>query len=58
VAKAGRTFKMAIGPGLNQFRDNLLERWPEIRYTEAKGRAVASGSSKTAARQRMASSPT
>jgi hypothetical protein len=34
VAKAGRTFKMAIGPGLNQFRDNLLERWPEIRYIE------------------------
>ncbi|MGA8456092.1 MAG: hypothetical protein WB800_11870, partial [Streptosporangiaceae bacterium] len=34
VAKAGRTFKMAIGPGLNQFRDNLLERWPEIRHIE------------------------
>ena len=34
VAKAGRTFKMAIGPGLNQFRDNLLERWPDIRYIE------------------------
>jgi hypothetical protein len=34
VAKAGRTFKMAIGPGLNQFRDNLRERWPEIRYIE------------------------
>ena len=25
---------MAVGPGLNQFRDNLLERWPEIRYFE------------------------
>ena len=34
VAKAARTFKMAIGPGLNQFRDHLLERWPEIRYIE------------------------
>ncbi|HYB16319.1 MAG TPA: hypothetical protein VEF71_12720 [Streptosporangiaceae bacterium] len=34
VAKAGRTFKLAVGPGLNEFRDNLLERWPEIRYIE------------------------
>ena len=34
VAKYARTFKMAIGPGLNQFRDHLLERWPEIRYLE------------------------
>jgi hypothetical protein len=34
VAKAARTFKMAIGPGLNQFRDDLMERWPEIRYIE------------------------
>jgi hypothetical protein len=34
LAKAGRTFKLAVGPGLNQFRDNLLERWPEIRYIE------------------------
>jgi len=34
AAKAARTFKMAVGPGLNQFRDNLLERWPEIRYIE------------------------
>ena len=34
AAKAGRTFKLAVGPGLNQFRDNLLERWPEIRYIE------------------------
>ena len=34
VAKAGRTFKLAIGPGLNQFRDGLLERWPQIRYIE------------------------
>ena len=33
VAKAARTFKMAVGPALNQFRDNL-ERWPEIRYIE------------------------
>jgi hypothetical protein len=31
AAKAVRTFKMAVGPGLNQFRDDLLERWPEIR---------------------------
>jgi hypothetical protein len=34
VAKAARTFKLAIAPGLNQFRDSLLERWPEIRYIE------------------------
>jgi Arc/MetJ-type ribon-helix-helix transcriptional regulator len=34
VAKHARTFKMAIGPALNQFRDNLLRRWPEIRYIE------------------------
>ena len=34
VAKAFRTFKLAVGPGLNQFRDDLLERWPEIRYIE------------------------
>jgi Arc/MetJ-type ribon-helix-helix transcriptional regulator len=34
VAKHARTFKLAVGPGLNQFRDNLLERWPEIRYIE------------------------
>ena len=34
VAKAARTFKMAVAPGLNQFRDDLLERWPEIRYIE------------------------
>jgi hypothetical protein len=34
VAKSGRTFKMAVGPGLNQFRDTVLERWPEIRYIE------------------------
>jgi hypothetical protein len=34
VAKAARTFKLALGPGLNQFRGNLLERWPEIRYIE------------------------
>jgi hypothetical protein len=34
VAKAARTFKMAVGPGLNQFRGHLLERWPEIRYIE------------------------
>src|SRR5262252_5134005 len=27
-------FKKAVGPGLNQFRDNLLQRWPEIRYLE------------------------
>ena len=34
VAKASRTFKMAVGPGLSQFRGNLQERWPEIRYIE------------------------
>jgi|SRR5579863_4741783 len=34
AAKAARTFKMAVGPGLNQFRDRLLKRWPEIRYIE------------------------
>jgi Arc/MetJ-type ribon-helix-helix transcriptional regulator len=34
VAKHARTFKMAIGLGLNQFRDTLMERWPEIRYFE------------------------
>ncbi len=27
-------FKKAVGPGLNQFRDKLLRRWPEIRYME------------------------
>ena len=34
VAKSARTFKLAVGPGLNQFRGRLLERWPEIRYIE------------------------
>jgi hypothetical protein len=34
VAKAGRTFKLAVGPALNQFRNNLLQRWPQIRYIE------------------------
>jgi Arc/MetJ-type ribon-helix-helix transcriptional regulator len=34
VAKHARTFKMAIGPGLNQFRHSLAEQWPEIRYIE------------------------
>ena len=34
VAKAARTFKLAIGPKLNQFRSHLLKRWPEIRYIE------------------------
>jgi hypothetical protein len=34
AAKAARTFKLAVGPGLNQFRDDLLQRWPEIRYIE------------------------
>jgi hypothetical protein len=34
AAKAARTFKMAVGPGLNQFRGTLLQRWPEIRYIE------------------------
>jgi hypothetical protein len=27
-------FKQAVGPGLNQFRNKLLRRWPEIRYIE------------------------
>jgi hypothetical protein len=34
VAKHARTFKLAVGPGLNKFRGNLLQRWPEIRYIE------------------------
>lgn len=34
VAKAARTFKLAVAPGLNQFRSDLLERRPEVRYTE------------------------
>jgi hypothetical protein len=34
AAKAARTFKLAVGPGLNQFRDDLLPRWPDIRYIE------------------------
>jgi hypothetical protein len=34
AAKAGRTFKLAVGPGLNQFRESLSERRPEIRYIE------------------------
>jgi hypothetical protein len=34
AAKAARTFKMAVGPGLNQFRESLLERRPEIRFVE------------------------
>jgi hypothetical protein len=34
VAKAARTFKLAVGPALNQFRHDLLERWPGIRYIE------------------------
>jgi hypothetical protein len=34
AAKAARTFKLAVGPGLNQFRHDVLERWPEIRYIE------------------------
>ena len=66
VAKSARTFKLAVGPGLNQFRGHLLQRWPEIRYIEvmqpktaaATGRAVTSGSSKTAARPPTVNSPT
>jgi hypothetical protein len=34
VAKSARTFKLAVGPGLNQLRGQLLTRWPEIRYIE------------------------
>jgi hypothetical protein len=34
TAKHGRTFKLAVAPGLNQFRDNLMARWPGIRYIE------------------------
>ena len=32
--EAFAAFKKAVGPGLNQFRENLLRRWPEIRYLE------------------------
>lgn len=32
--KEARTLKLAIGPGLNEFRDSLSRRWPEIRYFE------------------------
>ena len=65
VAKAARTFKLAVAPGLNQFRNDLLERRPEIRYIEVmteddSGHRTGGnvGSSKTAARPPMASSPT
>ena len=34
VAKHTRTFKQAVGLGLNQFRGHLLAQWPEIRYIE------------------------
>jgi hypothetical protein len=34
VAKHARTFKLAVGPGLNKLRGSLLQRWPEIRYIE------------------------
>jgi hypothetical protein len=34
AAKAARTFKGAVNPGLTRFRGRLLERWPEIRYIE------------------------
>ena len=34
--EAARAFKRAVGPGLNEFRDNLLRRWPEIRYGEVR----------------------
>ena len=34
VAKHARTFKLAVAPGLNQFRDLAVEQWPEIRYIE------------------------
>jgi hypothetical protein len=27
-------FKKAVGPGLNQFRESLSRRWPEIRHFE------------------------
>ena len=36
VAKAARTFKLAVGPGLNQLRETLTERRPEIRYIEVR----------------------
>jgi hypothetical protein len=32
--EAFAAFKKAVGPGLNQFRDDLRRRWPEIRYVE------------------------
>jgi Arc/MetJ-type ribon-helix-helix transcriptional regulator len=34
LRKEARTLKLQIGPGLNQFRDGLFRRWPEIRYFE------------------------
>ena len=34
VAKHARTFKLAVAPGLNQFQDLAVARWPEIRYIE------------------------
>ena len=34
VAKSARTFKLAVAPGLNQFQDLAVARWPEIRYIE------------------------
>jgi hypothetical protein len=34
VAKAARTFKLAVGPGLNKLRGSVFARWPEIRYIE------------------------
>jgi hypothetical protein len=34
VAKEARTFKLAVGQGLEHFRITLSERWPEIRYVE------------------------
>jgi hypothetical protein len=32
--EAVAAFKKAVGRGLGQFRDDLLRRWPEIRYIE------------------------
>ena len=66
VAKAARTFKMAVGPGLNQFRHrpagavarDPVHRGDDRRRQRPAGRAVTSGSSKTAARPPTASSPT
>ena len=65
VAKAGRTFKLAVGPGLTSSVTTCWSGGPRSatsrscrKTTAASGRPVTSGSSKTAARPSMVSSPT